>query len=83
METAKFARNWKGEREPMPVPAKGVLLSVAQNGRVALYSTSKGKFAVVYCLQMKEGLNYVQAAEEFGSAVMHDLASGGMINGNY
>ena len=46
---------------------------------VELFNTGVGKFAVKYGSQVKKGLNYEQAAKEFGQRCFHSMVSAGII----
>jgi hypothetical protein len=47
---------------------------------VSLHQTGPNRFNVLYGLQVKEGLNYNQAAMEYGSCIMHSLTCAGRID---
>lgn len=47
---------------------------------VKVTQTGIDRFTVTYGLQVKKGLNYEQAAREFGYCVFHALACDGMLD---
>jgi hypothetical protein len=47
---------------------------------VRLLQFGRDDFTVVYGLQIKSGLNYTDAAYEFGCCVMHALACDGKLD---
>lgn len=49
-------------------------------GAVSLVQTGFDRFSVTYGKSTKEGLDYAQAASEFGACVMHDLACEGRLD---
>ncbi len=69
------ARDWQGNEQPKPSAKK--YKKVHETGSVELFQhiSSPKKFAVRYGLQLKQDLDYRQAAKEFGECVMHELAS--------
>lgn len=80
-------RNYKGEMRPAVLPsyytrlwadaAKGIALYQMQVGRV-----SKDDYCVQYCLEVKPGLTYAQAAQQLGKCILHALAcEGSLIDG--
>ena len=58
-----------------PTPYKG-------NARKSLIQLEqrRGRFAVVYGLQTKDGLDYTEAAHELGECIMHYLNCEGLVN---
>jgi hypothetical protein len=51
-----------------------------QDLSVKLEQTGKDKFTVTYGKQIKHGLNYSQAAVEYGCVIMHALACDGKLD---
>lgn len=49
-------------------------------GSVSMTQTGFDKFTVTYGLHVKKGLDYAQAAKEFGECVMHDASCYGRID---
>jgi hypothetical protein len=49
-------------------------------GSVSIKQTGFDKFTVTYGLQVKKGLNYAQAAAEFGECVMHEACCEGKLD---
>lgn len=49
------------------------------DSQIILEQTSLTTFAVVYGSQLKQNLNYVQAAHEFGECLMHSAVCAGRI----
>lgn len=47
---------------------------------IALDQTGRDKFTVTYGKQVRAGLDYAQAAHEFGLCVMHALACDGLLD---
>lgn len=47
---------------------------------VKVVQTGVDRFTVSYGLQVKPGLNYVEAAHEFGECVFHALACNGVLD---
>jgi len=70
--------DWTGTRKPAP-QVKGKLCDARPDLGVRLIQQSKNRFAVTYCLHVKTGMNYTQAATEYGACIMHALACGGLI----
>lgn len=75
----RTARDYKGNVQPMPTPAKGKLVATYADGMVEAWHT-RGKFAVVYGLSISENLDYAQAAKELGSALFHALQCDGKLD---
>ena len=46
---------------------------------VSLYQQSPDTFAVVYGMQLRDGLSYSAAAKEMGLCIMHSLTCDGKI----
>lgn len=47
---------------------------------VKVEQTGVDRFTVTYGLQIRRGLNYTQAAHEFGECVFHALACDGLLD---
>jgi len=74
--TQRQAYDWQGKLQQMPQPAKAKRIACYQSDSIELWRHN-GKprlFAVVYGLQVKERLTYVQAAHELGECIMHAIA---------
>lgn len=67
-EKPKTATNWRGIQEEIPWPKGHIVLRC---GDVYLIRQKKEKFAIVYGLQVSEGLDYSQAARQLGESCLH------------
>lgn len=61
------------------IPIKALETTVPGQYTVTLYQTSKTRFRVVYGLQQRAGLSYVDAAKEYGLCILHALTCAGTI----
>lgn len=77
---ARMAFDYAGERRPMPHPQGGQMVASYAEGYVELWKGPKGLYAVVYGLQMREGLTYEEAGKELGLCLMHSLACEGKLD---
>lgn len=64
---------------PVKLP-HGKLCDVRAGLGVRLIQQGKDLFAVVYGRQIKERLNYAEAASEYGACIMHALACDGKLD---
>jgi len=69
----KTARDWQGKQQIRPRPS-GKVCDHRNDLNVTLFQQGKNRFAVVYGLQIKQDLNYSDAAHEYGCCIMHALA---------
>jgi hypothetical protein len=62
--------------------AKKICIRVELPGQcpVTLYQHGKANFSVVYGMQTRSGLNYGDAAQELGEAIMHAAACAGKLD---
>ena len=47
---------------------------------IQLIKTGKGRYTVVYGVEIHEGLTYTEAAEELGFSIMHALTCEGKLD---
>ena len=75
----KHVRDWKGDLQPAP-QVKGKLCKEHADLQVRLVQQGIDRFAVIYGLQVKERMNYGDAASEYGACLMHALACDGKLD---
>lgn len=61
-------------------PIECIKTEIEHQHPVSLIQTGLDRFTVVYGKQATVGLSYAQAADEYGSCVMHALACAGRLD---
>lgn len=74
----KYNQNRQTASELLKIHSKGKKVCYSQDD-IHLIQTAKDCFTVIYFLQVKTDLNYVQAAEELGLCIMHQSACNGLL----
>lgn len=59
---------------------RGRVICSAEARPIHLLQQSKRRFAVVYGLEVREGLSYGEAAGRYGEALLHALCCEGLID---
>lgn len=77
--TDRLFNNYIGVPCPMPTPKRGKFIRSFENGKIELWRNGRDDFAVVYGLQIKEGLTYWSATKEIGSCIFHSLNCEGLV----
>jgi roadblock/LC7 domain-containing protein len=60
-------------------PSVCIVTSIIEQWPIQLIQNGANSFTVIYGKQIKRGLNYGQAATEYGACVMHALTCDGKI----
>lgn len=79
----RVAHDWEGKPRGMPRPTgTGWVRRATYHGElIEVWKRRRGdEFAIVYGLQITEGLDYARAAYELGRAIMHALNCDGELD---
>lgn len=70
--------NWEGTETPIQRPP-GSILAADPRGPVELIRRSRGRYAVVYGLQVNDMMDWQEASRVYGKSIFHMLECEGLI----